>query len=193
MSFTEQFIETGTILLYAGPSDNIPDGYLLCDGSTINKSDYPTLFSVLVFTNGSIATTTQLPNLEEKFIQGKTPVTSDISYVGSGNSDISNIHMPNHEHNIVDPNSVTWEHTHIVNLNGRDFPTSVSNDSANARPNLDNPIHYTSDISFLDMMILDNEETTSENPTIISIDLSNNYTSVDTLNKYIVLNYIIKT
>jgi microcystin-dependent protein len=191
MSFTDQFIETGTILLYAGPSDNIPDGYLLCDGSTINKSDYPTLFSVLVLTNGSNATSTQLPNLEEKFIQGKTPVTSDISYAGSASADISNIHMPNHKHDNIDPNSVTWHHTHDVNLN-INIPTSISSDSANASGSVQEM--QAQHVNFPERVKFNNKEITNVvNPTVLSVDLSNNYTSVDTLNKYIVLNYIIKT
>lgn len=186
MSFTDQFIETGTILLYAGPSDNIPDGYLLCDGSTINKSDYLTLFNVLTDDDSNA---TQLPNLEEKFIQGKTPVTSDISYAGSASADISNIHMPNHKHDDLDHNSVTWHHTHDVALN-INIPTSISDDSGNTGP--DYQYIHTYSINFPEKVMFINETITFDNPSA-SFDLSNNYTSVDTLNKYIVLNYIIKT
>ena len=60
---------TGSIFWFAG--ENAPNGYLICDGSSVLKVDYPKLYSVLGSTFGE-ETETQfyLPNLSAAFIRG---------------------------------------------------------------------------------------------------------------------------
>lgn len=61
----------GTILAFAG-NGAIPDGYLLCDGAAVSRTDYADLFAVIGATYGSGdgSTTFNLPNLTDKFLQG---------------------------------------------------------------------------------------------------------------------------
>lgn len=60
----------GTIFAFAG--NDIPTGYLPCDGSAISRGTYADLFAVIGTTYGSGdgSTTFNLPNLTDKFIQG---------------------------------------------------------------------------------------------------------------------------
>lgn len=60
----------GTIFAFAG--NNIPNGYLPCNGSAISRTTYADLFAVIgtTYGGGDSSTTFNLPNLTDKFIQG---------------------------------------------------------------------------------------------------------------------------
>lgn len=60
----------GTIFAFAG--NNIPSGYLPCNGGAISRETYADLFVVIGTTYGAGdgSTTFNLPNLTDKFIQG---------------------------------------------------------------------------------------------------------------------------
>ena len=60
----------GTILWYAATTP--PDGYLVCDGSLISRTNYAALFAVIgtTFGVGDGITTFALPNLQAAFIRG---------------------------------------------------------------------------------------------------------------------------
>lgn len=60
----------GTILWYAATTP--PDGYLVCDGSLISRTNYAALFAVIgtTFGTGDGSTSFALPNLQAAFIRG---------------------------------------------------------------------------------------------------------------------------
>lgn len=60
----------GTIFAFAG--NDIPSGYLPCNGSAISRETYADLFAVIgtTYGTGNGSTTFNLPNLTDKFIQG---------------------------------------------------------------------------------------------------------------------------
>ena len=69
---------TGSITMYAGTT--APDGWLICDGSAISRTDYADLFSVIgtTYGTGDGSTTFNIPNLK-----GRVPVglnTSDTDF-----------------------------------------------------------------------------------------------------------------
>ena len=72
---------TGSIVMWSGAS--IIDGYLFCDGSLKNKTDYPDLFAILGNTYGT-QTSSQfyLPNLQDKFAIGKGSTYSTLGSTG---------------------------------------------------------------------------------------------------------------
>ena len=74
----------GLIMAWGGSSDNIPSGYLLCDGTPISRSTYSELFSAIGVTHGSGdgQNTFNLPNLKDKFIVGASLGTGDTAYPG---------------------------------------------------------------------------------------------------------------
>lgn len=61
----------GTIIAFAG-NGSLPDGYLLCDGAAVSRTDYADLFTVIgtTYGEGNGSTTFNLPNLTNKFLQG---------------------------------------------------------------------------------------------------------------------------
>lgn len=65
-----KIVPVGSIYWYA--SETIPNGFLLCDGSEISRTDYASLFAVIgvVFGAGNGKTTFNLPNLSAAFIRG---------------------------------------------------------------------------------------------------------------------------
>ena len=62
----------GMIAPFAGPSENIPAGWLLCDGSEVNRSDYPHLYDAIgvCWGEGDGNTTFNLPDLRGMFLRG---------------------------------------------------------------------------------------------------------------------------
>jgi microcystin-dependent protein len=45
-------VPVGVVLPYAGQHDNLPTGWLLCDGSQVSRTQYLQLFNVLGVTHG---------------------------------------------------------------------------------------------------------------------------------------------
>ena len=93
-----KIMPVGSIYWYA--STTIPDGFLLCDGSKIGRTDYASLFAVIgtVFGPGDGSTTFSLPDLRARFIRGSSTnseydamfgSTSSGSYVNYGKTSAS--------------------------------------------------------------------------------------------------------
>ena len=63
-------VPIGTILSYASATP--PNGFLVCDGSEVSKTDYADLFEVIGDTYGTATDTSKfkLPDLRDKFVQG---------------------------------------------------------------------------------------------------------------------------
>ena len=63
-------VPSGSVIPFAGI--NVPQGYLLCDGSEVSRTDYSYLFNVIgtTYGEGDGSTTFNLPNLQDKFVQG---------------------------------------------------------------------------------------------------------------------------
>lgn len=60
----------GAVVAFAGRTT--PQGWLLCDGSAVSRTDYAALFAVIGTTYGAGdgSTTFNLPNLVDKFVEG---------------------------------------------------------------------------------------------------------------------------
>lgn len=63
-------IPCGIVQAFAGTTT--PEGWLLCDGSAISRTDYAELYSVIgdTYGDGDGSTTFNLPNLIDKFVEG---------------------------------------------------------------------------------------------------------------------------
>lgn len=63
-------VPVGTVLAVAG--DKIPEGFLPCNGASISRTTYQRLFEVIdtKYGIGNGSTTFNLPNLNNRFIQG---------------------------------------------------------------------------------------------------------------------------
>ena len=62
----------GMIVPFAGPQENIPDGWMLCDGSEVSRSDYVSLYRAIgvAWGAGNGSTTFNLPDLRGMFLRG---------------------------------------------------------------------------------------------------------------------------
>jgi microcystin-dependent protein len=62
----------GMIIMWGGTASNIPLGWLLCDGSLVDVSQYSDLYSAVGNNFGETASSTQfyLPDLRGRFIRG---------------------------------------------------------------------------------------------------------------------------
>ena len=63
---------TGIIIPFAGPAENIPAGWMLCDGSAISRSEYANLYKAIgvCWGTGDGSTTFNLPDLRGMFLRG---------------------------------------------------------------------------------------------------------------------------
>jgi microcystin-dependent protein len=77
--------EVGTIKPWGKAT--APAGYLLCDGSAVSRTTYADLFAVLSTTYGSGngSTTFNVPDLQDKFPQGKSG-TTNLATTGGANT-----------------------------------------------------------------------------------------------------------
>lgn len=67
-AFESDSVPVGSILPFAGST--APDGYLLCDGASKDKTTYAALYAVIGNTYGGDATTFKLPDLRGIFLKG---------------------------------------------------------------------------------------------------------------------------
>ena len=63
---------TGVVQAFAGSTT--PQGWLLCDGSAVSRTDYAALYAVIgtTYGAGNGSTTFNLPNLVDKFVEGSS-------------------------------------------------------------------------------------------------------------------------
>lgn len=106
------------------PSDNLPDGYHLCDGSSLSKDEYPSLFAVLGTTFGGSGNSFKLPDMQGLFVAGKGANSyNNIGAKGGTNAvALGMTNIPKHNHNSATSTtdgSVTTStsgiHSHNVN------------------------------------------------------------------------------
>lgn len=100
---------TGNIIAYTG--NDVPEGYLVCDGSELNRSEYPELFSIIGTTYGAGdgSSTFNIPNLSGKACLGYSQAHAIGSTGGEDTHLITPLETPSHEHTIP-------QHTHNSSL-----------------------------------------------------------------------------
>ena len=104
----------GQLTMWAGDYDNIPTGWLLCDGSTVSTTTYAALYAKtgVKYGNSGGAGTFDLPNLTSIFPVG-IPATTNPGGTGGANSlTLTESQMPTHSHVVTDPG-----HTHEIYRN----------------------------------------------------------------------------
>ena len=114
LSFTAlpQAVPTGSIHAMAG--NNVPSGYLKCNGQAVSQTQYAALYAIIGSTYGQTATTFNLPDLRGEFIRGWADNRSDLD-AGRGfgtnqgdqnkqhsHSATSNVSDPGHHHAYID-------------------------------------------------------------------------------------------
>ena len=82
-------IPTGMLLPFAGTE--VPEGFLLCNGANISRTDYAALFAAIgtKWGEGDGSTTFTLPNFNDRFIEGTTDTEKVGQYLEAGAPNIS--------------------------------------------------------------------------------------------------------
>jgi microcystin-dependent protein len=75
------FVSTGDVIAFAGTSDKVPNGWLLCNGQEYLATDYPDLFDVIGRTYGGNATLGSF----------KVPDYREVALVGTGQNSTNSI------------------------------------------------------------------------------------------------------
>lgn len=101
----------GSILMFAG--ETAPDGWLLCNGQAVSRTDYADLFAVIgvAYGSGDTSTTFNLPDLG-----GRVPVGVNDTYLvgGHGGNEthyITTDEMPSHNHTATTASGGAHDHT----------------------------------------------------------------------------------
>ena len=108
--------EVGTIKPW--PKAAAPNGYVLCDGSAISRTDFADLFAVIGTTYGvgNGSTTFNVPDLAGKFPQGKSGTTS---LAGTGGANTVTVAVTNNQ-------GVSSTSTQSVTITGNIANTSLT-------------------------------------------------------------------
>ncbi len=124
----------GTINAYGGTT--APDGWLLCQGQEVSRTDYADLFAVIgeSFGTGDGSTTFNVPDFRGEFLRGAG--TNSHSGQGSGGSVGTHQDATVHMHNYNVENSTTnWmsPNTNVRNIDTSVYNTMYNNVSAGAQ------------------------------------------------------------
>lgn len=85
----------GTVVAYAGVT--APAGWLLCDGATYQRSQYPALAAVL----GAAATSFTVPDLRGRFLMGTSASHPRAQTGGEETHTLTEAEMPAHAHPVI--------------------------------------------------------------------------------------------
>ena len=76
-------VPIGSVIFYLGTT--IPDGYLLCNGASLSRTEYPELFEVLGTKCGAVDSAHfTLPDTHHRFLEGTTTLSEVGSYIAAG-------------------------------------------------------------------------------------------------------------
>jgi microcystin-dependent protein len=69
---SQAFFPAGMVVPFAGPAENVPAGWMLCNGSAVSRTDYANLFSAIgtAWGSGDGSTTFNVPDLRGVFLRG---------------------------------------------------------------------------------------------------------------------------
>lgn len=82
-NFGKTVVPIGSVIFYLGTT--IPDGYLLCNGASLSRTEYQELFEVLGTKCGAVDSAHfNLPDTHHRFLEGTTSVSEVGQYIASG-------------------------------------------------------------------------------------------------------------
>jgi len=124
-------LPVGTVTAFAGV--RIPIKWILCDGSTISKTDYPLLFDRIGYTYGGVGDNFSVPDLvtDNRAVYGaatssNTPIAAGITgapiSIGADNLPTFNVPITANSFSASLPNSA-WDDPQVLDTS---YPTGLS-------------------------------------------------------------------
>ena len=203
-------IATGMILPWAAALADKPAGYLNCDGSVVSRSTYSALFAVIstTFGSGDGSSTFGLPNFQNRMAIGKSgtyalgstggATTDSFTPSGSisgstGGTALTEAQLPSHSHSATSTSSSSSSTSNgVVTTGSGSGPGScgvaVLNGSQSTRP----VTGITTSTSTTTSTSIGNTGSGATHDHTLSATFSGNAGTVDVLNPYISINFIIK-
>lgn len=97
-NFGKTVVPIGSVIFYLGAT--IPDGYLLCNGASLSRTEYQELFEVLGTKCGAVDSAHfNLPDTHHRFLEGTTSVSEVGQYIAAG--------LPNIQGHLFVPSSAS--------------------------------------------------------------------------------------
>lgn len=94
------YVAVGTIFSYAGKT--VPETFMLCDGRSLDKTEYEELFNVIGYTFGGSGESFKLPDLRGKTLVGVSSADTNFDSVGKTGGEKEHTltvnEMPKHAH-----------------------------------------------------------------------------------------------
>jgi len=116
-------VPIGTMLPYAG--GEVPEGFLLCNGASLSRTEYPELFAAIGDRWGSDSSSTfKLPDTHHRFFEGTTVLSEIGQYVQAGLPNILGT-VSGIKFKKAAPS------TGCFSQDGEDFNTGISTDNPN--------------------------------------------------------------
>lgn len=170
----------GSMLMFAGGS--APQGWLLCQGQSLLRTDYPDLFAVISTTYGAADSTHfNLPDLRDRAPVGSGGAKGLGERGGSASSAIGTANLPKHTHDL-------GNHTHGMAHDHNTYHNTTSGSS----PSTFLTANSTGRVSDANLVALSNKATTDAPSTNTSGDGGFANTALDVQNPYVGINFIIK-
>ena len=108
----------GTIIAWTGSTDNIPEGYLLCHGDSVSKSEYNALFTAIGISFGDNGSMFDLPDYRGMFLRGaETDGTRDVN---TRQEDTFEEHKHTLKFNKIDIGKFGNQKEEVVNFDNQD-------------------------------------------------------------------------
>lgn len=117
-NFGKTVVPIGSVIFYLGTT--IPDGYLLCNGASLSRTEFPELFAVLGTKCGSVDSAHfTLPDTHHRFLEGTTTLSEVGQYIAAG--------LPNIEGYLNSANLGDIDAGYVLSWNGALRPNRVRN------------------------------------------------------------------
>lgn len=177
----------GSVICFAGAS--APAGWLFCDGSEVLKDEYSDLHTVIgtIYGIASHSTKFVLPNLQEKMAIGKSGANNLGNHGGNQTITLTEGQMPSHSHTGTTTSSGT--HSHTSNATGGFGGTGLAFSNGNfTASGIDGTAN---ELNLQNTVALTINDSGSHSHTFTT-NTTGSGSSIDIMNPYVVLNYIIK-
>lgn len=140
-------VKAGLINFWPGQYTTIPLGWCVCDGRTLNRTNYADLFRVLgtTYGSGNGSTTFNIPNLAGRFLLGTDQSITYPGAVGGEKSHtLTTAEMPSHTHTVYGSGNSGGDRNRAATYtcaNARAFNTCINHFAA--RSNREAPVWAT--------------------------------------------------